>query len=367
MRIEGSTLQLNSAHIDIATSSTYEYLHKWDKNSDTTITSTRENLEAAVKTLSIKQKTAVAALENPLFHAVAGDGDGKNSDDIMEELLHGALGDLRLQIIKDIIEIMTGKKIDTLDPADMTQPGNEAPAPRENGQAPSSNADQRTPQGWGVDYYFNETHYSKEGTAFSASGGVKTADGRIIDFNVTLEMSRESLDQRTVSLKAGDALLDPLMIDFSGLGVSFSEVKFEFDLSANGEKRGFSAPGAGCGFLAYDKNGNGVIDDGSELFGPSTGSGFNELAGLDADANGWIDENDPAFSSLKIWQKSADGDIVSGLGEKDVGALYCGSASTLFDLTAGESRSMAGRLKETGIWLRESGGAGVMQEVDVVV
>jgi hypothetical protein len=43
----------------------------------------------------------------------------------------------------------------------------------------------------------------------------------------------------------------------------------------------------------------GRIDSGSELFGPATGSGFGELAALDGDGNGWIDENDDAFARLR--------------------------------------------------------------------
>ena len=58
---------------------------------------------------------------------------------------------------------------------------------------------------------------------------------------------RETLDQRTVSLKAGDALIDPLVIDLSGAGVSFSNVKFEFDLAAKGSPSLINAPGAGLG------------------------------------------------------------------------------------------------------------------------
>jgi hypothetical protein len=369
MRIESSNVQLNSTQIDVTTSSKYEYLRKWDKNTDATITYSQENMKAAIKKTSIKDKVDVAALKNPIFHAIPGRGCGKTSEDAFNEFMNGELGDLRLQIIKDIIELMTGKKIDILDPSGITQTGDSAQPPTSASQVQedSPNAG-RTPQGWGLDYYFNEKHYSKEGTAFSASGGVKTTDGKIVDFNVTLEMSKESLDERTVSLKAGDALIDPLMIDVSGRGVSFSKIKFEFDLAANGEKKLMAAPGAGCGFLAYDKNGNGFIDDGSELFGPSTGNGLGELAGLDGDHNGWIDENDAAFSALKFWQKSADGsDTISGLLEKDIGALYCAGASTLFDIPAGESGAMAGRLKETGIWLKESGGVGFVQEVDMSV
>lgn len=45
-------------------------------------------------------------------------------------------------------------------------------------------------------------------------------------------------------------------------------------------------------FLALDKNGDSVINDGKELFGAATGQGFKELAIYDSDKNYWIDEND---------------------------------------------------------------------------
>ncbi len=343
----------------------------WDKHSDVTSAFSQENMELQVKKTTIKDKVDISSLNNPIIHEIPANTYGNNSDDTINNLLDGSLGDIRLQLVKAIIEMMTGREIKVLDPSDMTRCDNGASAqsaPDARGQALRAN--QRTPQGWGMDYYFNETHYSKEGASFNASGSVKTADGKIVNFAVSLEMSRETFGQRVVSLKAGDALIDPLVIDLSGTGVSFSNVKFEFDLAANGEKKVINAPAAGSGFLAYDRNGNGLIDDGSELFGPATGNGFHELAGLDNDRNGWIDENDEAFSSMKIWQKNSDGaDLIQTLREKDVGALYCGSAPTLFDATAAgdPAGAVAGRLKETGMWLTESGGAGIVQEFDMVV
>ena len=56
-----------------------------------------------------------------------------------------------------------------------------------------------------------------------------------------------------------------------------------------------------------DRNGDGKINDGSELFGTKSGDGFKDLASYDADGNGWIDENDAIFSQLKIWTKDEDG------------------------------------------------------------
>ncbi|NLE01741.1 MAG: hypothetical protein GX640_17895, partial [Fibrobacter sp.] len=233
---------------------------------------------------------------------------------------------------------------------------------------PPRNSGSELPQlkGWGIQYDYTETHYKKEGFQFNASGIITTDKGQQIQFNTTLEMSRESYERINISLKAGDALIDPLVINFSGTGAAFSGIKFDFDLNADGKTEKISALAPGSAFLAYDRNGNGIIDDGSELFGPSSGNGFSELADLDEDKNGWIDENDSAFSKLKLWEKNSDGsDTLSSLLERNVGALYTGRIDTVYNLNGKDS--VAGVIKETGLWLKESGGTGFMQEVDIVV
>ena len=60
-------------------------------------------------------------------------------------------------------------------------------------------------------------------------------------------------------------------------------------------------------FLALDLNGDGRINNGSELFGALSGNGFADLAQYDSDANGWIDENDEIFQRLKVWSGADDG------------------------------------------------------------
>jgi hypothetical protein len=165
--------------------------------------------------------------------------------------------------------------------------------------------------------------------AFSGSGTVTTDTGEKIAFNMSLEMSREKYDELSVSIKDGAAKIDPLMINLDGNGAGFLDSKFEFDLNNDGTMETISAPSNGTGFLAYDKNGNGIIDDGSELFGPSSGNGFGELTSLDEDGNGWIDENDSVFTKLKFWQKDGNAnDIVSSLLDAGIGALYTKQAST---------------------------------------
>src|SRR6185436_3680029 len=77
--------------------------------------------------------------------------------------------------------------------------------------------------------------------------------------------------------------------------------RISFDLDLDGTKDNLTLPTQGSAFLAIDRNHNGQIDDGHELFGPNTGNGFEELAALDDDGDGWLDEDDAAFADLRVW------------------------------------------------------------------
>ena len=122
----------------------------------------------------------------------------------------------------------------------------------------------------------------------------------------------------------------------------------------------------GAAYLVRDANGNGRADGGSELFGPASGDGFEELAKLDQDGNGWIDEGDAAFTQLRLWQPNAQGEggLVT-LKQAGVGALYLGRTSTPFTLADGSGQEQA-KLKSSGVYLNEDGSAGALQQIDVV-
>ncbi|MDE7114289.1 MAG: hypothetical protein K2O57_08900, partial [Acetatifactor sp.] len=206
----------------------------------------------------------------------------------------------------------------------------------------------------------------QEATSFSTVGTVRTADGREINFNVDIGMSREFQQAFQSELQLPSvSMCDPLVINLDTDVAEFSDQKFFFDLDADGELDEISQMDAKSGYLALDKNGDGVINDGSELFGTKSGDGFADLAKYDEDGNGWIDENDPIWSKLKIWCKDENGnDVLYRLADKGVGAICLQKAATDFTLK-GATGQTSGAIRSTGVFLYENGNVGTIQHVDV--
>lgn len=271
--------------------------------------------------------------------------------------------DPKLLLIKKLIEALTGKEISLCkgpvidgSPQDVTI--NEA---SNNTPAQSNRA------GWGARYEYHDTYSEKEQTAFAAGGIIKTADGKEIQFTLDLNMNREFVQSTDISVRAGDALLDPLVINFSGKAAELTDQKFAFDLNADGVKENMPFVAGGSGILVFDKNGDQKVNDGSELFGPSTGNGFQELAALDSTKDGWIDESDSSYNKLYVWTKDQNGnDNFQSLKESGVGAIYIPAVETSFDLKNSDNTTK-GQIKRTGIYLSESGSAGTVQQIDVAV
>ena len=274
------------------------------------------------------------------------------------------LEDLDILLLKRLTEMLTGKKIHLNHKIKIAQ--------KLQSQTLSAQVGTTTPsqplQNMGLVYSYHESYHEQESVAFSAQAQVSTADGRQIDLAVNLNMSREFYQEMNVNVRAGEALKDPLVVNFNGTAAQLTTDKISFDLDLDGRQDQISFVTPGSGFLALDRNGDGVINDGSELFGPTTNDGFSELAAYDSDGNQWIDEQDSIYDRLRIWTRDSDGNQnLLSLGEAGVGAIYLGSTSTPFSLTNAEDNSLLGQTRETGIFLHENGGAGTIQELDLVV
>lgn len=290
--------------------------------------------------------------------------------------------DPKLRMIRSMIEAITGKAIRILDSSDL-EPGKSAGHDssdhhaHEAGGHPARAAGPETgslpatpPQraGYGVEYDYESRYSESEQMHFSASGRVSTADGKEIAFQVELNMQRSFSSQESLHVRMGDAVqVDPLVINFSGQASGLTDSKFSFDLDSDGDKEKISFVQPGSGFLVFDRNQDGVVNDGSELFGPQSGNGFAELARLDDDQNGWIDEGDKAYDQLQVWSRDAAGkDQLQGLKSANVGAISLKNVETSFNIKDAENVQQ-GTVRQTGVFLKENGGAGTVSQIDLNV
>jgi len=160
------------------------------------------------------------------------------------------------------------------------------------------------------------------------------------DLSVSIVGSEQAGDidvcETTVDVNIYDttsyAYVSPIAIDMNGDGVqttALGATEGKFDLLDNGtaiESGWLSAEDA---FLAVDANGNGRIDDRSELFGGQAGEGFAKLAGYDSNHDGVVDANDERFDELKVWRdanqnhQTDDGELI-GLAEAGIASLGTG-------------------------------------------
>lgn len=211
-------------------------------------------------------------------------------------------------------------------------------------------------------FYFEES----EQTSFDTTGIVKTADGREISFNLSVEMSRSfAAYYENTYQETAVTFCDPLVINLDGNIAELEDQKFYFDLDADGTEEYISKLGKGSGYLALDENNDGTINNGNELFGTKSGDGFSDLTIYDEDGNGWIDENDDIWNQLKIWTTDENGkDVLYTLKEAGVGALCLQRAATDFTLTD-DNNNTNGAIRSTGIFLYENGGVGTMQHLDL--
>jgi hypothetical protein len=144
----------------------------------------------------------------------------------------------------------------------------------------------------------------------------------------------------------------PIMLDLDGDGLEitqFSGGSITFDHNADGVRTGTAWVGRDDGLLVWDRDGNGAIDSGRELFGNNTllangqtaADGWAALRDLDLNGDGVLDLADAAFAELRVWRDldqdgtSDEGELftLEALGITQIGLNKTNSTQTLADGT----------------------------------
>lgn len=367
MRIVGSDVNLQANYLREQTLSRTERLNVWGgarpgANPDRPAVLNADRLE-----LSAKARSLMAQLE-PDANAVT------RAEQVNNEITAdwADRDRLALVLIERVMRALTGKdyRFSDVRPIDrgLAQRDGAPPAvPADVSAAATAEAPGAAPAGWGLRYDATETRVEVEQSTFAASGTVTTADGRSIRFALDFSLARQEVSTTSISVRAGDALKDPLIISLDTLPAGLTDAAYAFDINRDGKSEAIPLPRAGSGFLVFDRNGDGKVNDGSELFGPATGNGFGELATLDTDGNGWLDEADAAWARLAVWP-GGDGKLISAAAA-GLGAINVRSVSTPFALKAGTApdSAMLGQLRASGVYLTEDGRAGLIQQADLAV
>ncbi len=252
--------------------------------------------------------------------------------------------------IKRLLEQLTGEELQGwVDPEEL----NRALKGSENGALPEQ------PQNLNATgVTIREWSYRYEAVSADFSGSVALEDGSSFSWSMQFAMSYEEF---SYSERTEQPMKDPLVMSFNGRPVELSGQSSVFNLTDNAKS--IQQLAQGQYYLAKDSNNNGAVDSGQELFGPTTGQGFAELASYDDDQNGLIDQQDPIWQSLWLWRPEEKG--LYSLKDMGVMALSVESVATPFNLR--HNNEIQGRLERSSVFITEDKDVGLLQQIDLKV
>jgi antitoxin component HigA of HigAB toxin-antitoxin module len=191
--------------------------------------------------------------------------------------------------------------------------------------------------------------------------GTFKLDNRIINLDYRLSLSSEYSSITKLETTAA-ALKDPLIIQFGARGLGSITDFTPLDINNDQQLDALPIFSGDVGYLFFDKNNNKQVDNGSELFGPKTGSGFNELAKLDSNNNGFFDQQDDNYQNIYIWQPQKQ--AMTSLSAAGISAIYLDAINTPFNFRD-QSGEISAQLRQTSFAIGENNQAYGVHQVDV--
>lgn len=252
--------------------------------------------------------------------------------------------------IKRLLEQLTGEELQGwVDPAELNRALNGA----NNNAAPEQPENQNA-----TGVTIREWSYRYEAISADFSGSVALDDGSSFSWSMQFDMSYEEF---SYSERTEQPMKDPLVMSFNGRPAELTGKSTAFNLTDNAKQ--IQQLAQGQYYLAKDSNKNGAVDSGNELFGPTTGQGFAELATFDEDKNGLIDQQDSIWENLWLWRPEDKG--LYSLKEMGVAALSVDSIATPFNLR--HNNEVQGRLERSSIFITDDKDVGLLQQIDLKV
>jgi hypothetical protein len=147
------------------------------------------------------------------------------------------------------------------------------------------------------------------GALFNPGANQSGSGSQAASFSFQMEMKFEFSFE--VSVQGEVQQSDPIMFDLDSDGFELSSYTqgARFDILGNGKQANTAFVNGGDAFLALDRNRDGQITSGSELFGDQNGAvnGFEELRKLDSNGDGVINRTDRDCAQLLLWRDNGDG------------------------------------------------------------
>jgi hypothetical protein len=194
----------------------------------------------------------------------------------------------------------------------------------------------------------------------------------LIDPKTLLPTVRQSVSTNTNAALNFTPARDPLVLDLDGDGLELTAATGQvlFDHNADGIRTGTGWVASDDGLLVLDRNGNGTIDSGRELFGVDTvksngqfaREGFDALRDLDANGDGVFNASDAAFAQVRVW-RDMDQDGVSDAGELSTLAQRGISSISLSNTASGQVIN-GNRVDSVASFTRTAGGTSTVGAID---